>query len=245
MPFDQRRTFWPLQDAAFHHAQKNDDAAVAVEPGIENQGAEGEIGRPFGRGHEVDDGLEDFVNADALFGAGEHGAGGIEADDGFNLLADALGLGRRQIDLVDHRHDFQVVMQREIRVRKRLRFDVPCEASASTTSSAPSQACRKRHGNFVGEIHVARRIDQIQLVHYAIVGAIVEAHGVGLDGDAALALEIHGIEHLLHHFALRQGAGGLEQTIRQRRFAVVDVRNDREIADEFAIHFGGSETIIP
>ena len=63
---------------------------------------------------------------------------------------------------------------------------------------------------------------------------IIQAHGVGLDGDAALALQVHGVEHLLHHFALRQRAGRLEQPVRQRRFAVIDVRNDGEIPDEFA-----------
>ena len=57
-----------------------------------------------------------------------------------------------------------------------------------------------------------------------------------LDGDAALALQVHGVEHLLHHFALRQRAGDLQQAVGQRRLAVVDVRNDREIADKFAIH---------
>src|SRR5271157_2886252 len=59
---------------------------------------------------------------------------------------------------------------------------------------------------------------------------------MGLDGDAALALQVHGVQHLLHHFALRKRAGDLQQAVRQRRLAVVDVRNDREIADEFAIH---------
>jgi len=39
-----------------------------------------------------------------------------------------------------------------------------------------------------------------------------------------------------HHFALRERAGRLQQAVRQGRLAVVDVRNDREIADEFAIH---------
>ena len=33
-----------------------------------------------------------------------------------------------------------------------------------------------------------------------------------------------------------QRAGDLEQPVGQRRFAVIDVRDDREIADEFAIH---------
>ena len=54
---------------------------------------------------------------------------------------------------------------------------------------------------------------------------------MGFDGDAALALQVHRIEHLRHHFALRKRAGDFQQAVGQRRFAVVDVRNDREIAD--------------
>src|SRR4051794_24155119 len=57
-----------------------------------------------------------------------------------------------------------------------------------------------------------------------------------LDGDAALALEIHRIEHLLHHLPLGKGAGDFEKTIRQRALAVVNMRNDREIPDEFGDH---------
>ena len=39
---------------------------------------------------------------------------------------------------------------------------------------------------------------------------------MGFDGDAALALQVHRVEHLLHHFALGQRAGHLEQAVRQR-----------------------------
>ena len=68
----------------------------------------------------------------------------------------------------------------------------------------------------------------------AVLRLVVEPDGVGLDGDAALALEVHGVEHLLHHFALRQRAGVLEQAVGQRRLAVVDMRDDREISDVLA-----------
>ena len=47
----------------------------------------------------------------------------------------------------------------------------------------------------------------------AVVGAVVQAHGVSLDGDAALALQVHGVQHLLHHFALRERAGRFEQAV--------------------------------
>ena len=56
------------------------------------------------------------------------------------------------------------------------------------------------------------------------------------DGDAALALQIHGVEHLLHHFALRQRVRRFEQAVGQRRLAVIDVRDDTEIADELGEH---------
>ena len=59
---------------------------------------------------------------------------------------------------------------------------------------------------------------------------------MSFDGDAPLALEIHGVEDLCHHFALRQRAGNFQQPVRQSGLAVVDVRNDGKIADEFAIH---------
>jgi hypothetical protein len=51
-----------------------------------------------------------------------------------------------------------------------------------------------------------------------------------LDGDAALALKVHGIEELRLHLPFGHGEGGFEQTIGKRGFPVVDVGDDREIA---------------
>jgi len=61
---------------------------------------------------------------------------------------------------------------------------------------------------------------------------------VGFNGDAALALQVHGIEHLLHHFALGEGAGGFEQAVGQSAFTVIDMRDDGEIAYECGDHAG-------
>jgi hypothetical protein len=142
----------------------------------------------------------------------QHGVARVQADDGFDLLANALRLGRRQIDLVDDRNDFQVVVQRQVGVGERLRLHALRGVHHQQRAFAGLQAAR----NLVGEIHVAGRIDQVELVQVAVVGAVVQAHGVGLDGDAALALQVHGVEHLLHHFALRERAGDLQQAVRQR-----------------------------
>ena len=60
----------------------------------------------------------------------------------------------------------------------------------------------------------------------AIVGLVVQPNGVGFDGDAALAFQVHGIEHLRLHFALGKRAGDFEQAVGQGDLAVVDMRND-------------------
>ena len=169
---------------------------------------------------------------DALLGADQQRVVRVQADHLLDLLANALGLGRRQIDLVDDRNDFEIVMQRQISIGQRLRFDALRGVHHQQRAFAGLQAAR----NFVGEIHVAGRVDQIQLIQIAVVGLVIQAHGVRFDGDAALALQVHGVEHLLHHLALRERAGDFEQTVGQRRFAVIDVRDDREIADEFGVH---------
>jgi hypothetical protein len=52
-----------------------------------------------------------------------------------------------------------------------------------------------------------------------------------LDRDAALALEVHRVEHLLFHLSIGEPAAALDDAIGQRALAVVDVGDDREIPD--------------
>ena len=53
-----------------------------------------------------------------------------------------------------------------------------------------------------------------------------------LDGDAALALELHGVEHLGLHLAGFEAAAELDEAVGQRGLAVIDVRDDRKVADQ-------------
>ncbi len=59
---------------------------------------------------------------------------------------------------------------------------------------------------------------------------------MSLDGDAALALQIHRVEDLLLHFAHGQRPGQLQQAVGQRGFSMVNMRDDRKIADVSCIH---------
>ena len=75
------------------------------------------------------------------------------------------------------------------------------------------------------------RVDQVELVVDAVRGGVAHPDGVQLDRDAALALQVHGVEDLLAHLALVERAGGLDEPVRQSGLAVVDVGDDAEIAD--------------
>ena len=81
-----------------------------------------------------------------------------------------------------------------------------------------------------------RRIDEVQLVRLAILRLVVEAHGLRLDRDAALALDIHAVEDLILHLTLAERARIFDQTVRNRRFAMVNMGNNREIADILIFH---------
>ena len=61
--------------------------------------------------------------------------------------------------------------------------------------------------------------------------AQLQAHVLGLDGDAPLALEVHRVEVLRPHVAGVDGAGELEDAVGQRRLPVVDVGDDAEVAE--------------
>ncbi len=83
---------------------------------------------------------------------------------------------------------------------------------------------------------MAGGVDQVELVRMAVLRGVHHADGVSLDGDAALALQVHGVEHLGLHLARSQRSGQLQQAVRQRGFAVVDVRDDGKIAEESGVH---------
>jgi len=59
---------------------------------------------------------------------------------------------------------------------------------------------------------------------------------VGFDGDAALTFEVHGVQKLFLSLPLLDGAGKFEETIREGRLAVVDMRDDAKVAREFDCH---------
>ena len=72
-------------------------------------------------------------------------------------------------------------------------------------------------------------IHQIQQVCFTIVMLVIHRDRMALNGDAALALQIHRVEELGAHLAFIHRRCELKQPIRERGLPMIDVRDDAEI----------------
>ena len=77
------------------------------------------------------------------------------------------------------------------------------------------------------------RVDQVQHPLFASI-CIVHLDRMALDGDSALAFEIHIVEHLGLHVFGGYRIGVLEQSVGEGTFPVVDVGDDAEVA--YVVH---------
>ena len=134
-----------------HHPDQHDDADVVVEPGIDDQGLQRGRGIAFGRRDACDDRLQDIVDALAGLGAGEDRIVGGNADDVLDLGDDPVGIGRRQVDLVQHRHDRDALLGRGVAVGDRLRL----HALRSVDDQQRALAGGERARNLVREVDMA------------------------------------------------------------------------------------------
>ncbi len=89
----------------------------------------------------------------------------------------------------------------------------------------------QRPRDLIGEVDVAGGVDEVELVGLAVVGHVGHAHRLGLDGDPPLPLQVEGVEHLVLHLPRADRSRPLQEAVGERRFAVIDVGNDREVAD--------------
>ena len=145
--------------------------------------------------------------------------------------ARALGVGSREVDLVDQRNDLEIRVHGEHGVRYGLCFD----ALRGIHDEHGAFASRETARNLVREIDVPGGIDEVETIRFAVVCRIVHTDSLAFNGDAALPFDIHGIEQLLLHVTRGNGARELENAIGNGRFAMIDVSDDGEIPDMFAI----------
>ena len=223
------RSFDPVPRRPFIDPHARDDAAVLVELAVEDQRLERRVGVAGRRRDALDHRVEQLGHAVAGLGRDPQDVVGRDAEDVLDLHRVAVGIGGRQVDLVERGHDLEVVLHRQVAVGQRLRLD----ALGGVDHQHHALARGERPADLVAEVDVARRVDQVE--HVALP---LDTHVLRLDRDAPLALEVHRVEVLLAHVTGIDGAGDLEDAVGERRLAVIDVGDDREVADAGEVHGG-------
>src|SRR4029079_18684793 len=177
-------------EAAVDRADEGDDAAILVVGGVEDERARRSVRVTLRRRDPGDDRVEDLRDPLPGFRGDAEYAPRILPDEVGDFCGDSVRIGLWEVDLVDDGNDLEVVLQREVRVRERLRLDTLPRVDEEERAFARLQGTR----HLVGEIDVTGRIDQVQLVALPL-----DAYGLRLDRDPALAFEVHRVEHLLAH----------------------------------------------
>ncbi len=148
------------------------------------------------------------------------------------LVDHPVGAGPRPVDLVHHHDGLQAERERLARHEAGLRH-----RAVDRIDHEQHAVDHREHAlDFAAEVGVAGGVDDVD------AGAVVLDRAVlGDDGDAALTLQIVGIHDALGELFMRgERAGLLQQTVDERRLAVIDVRNDGDVADGLA-HEGGGD----
>ena len=174
---------------AVYHAHVDDRAAVGVILAVENQTLQGSFAVALWGGNVVYDHLEHGVDVDPVFGRDLGRVHRRKANHVLNFVLDLLGPCRGQVDLIDDGQHFKAVVDGKIGVRECLRLNALRRVDNQHRALAGRQAPR----DLVVEVHVARGVDEVQNVVLPIVRPVIEPDGARLDGNAALALEVHGI----------------------------------------------------
>ena len=219
------------RDPAVDDADVGDDAAVGVVDRVEDHRPGRGVGVADGSRDAEHDLVEQLLDADAGLRADPQHVARVAADDVRDLRGVAVGVRGRQVDLVEDRDDRQVLLERQVEVRQRLRLD----ALRGVDQQHRTLARLQRAAHLVGEVDVPGGVDEVQ--DDLLAGAVLpgdlprQPDVLRLDRDPALALDVHAVEVLSAHVARLDDAGELQHAVGQRRLAVVDVGDDAEVPD--------------
>ncbi len=196
-----------LLEPAVYEAGQRDDAPVGVVVGVEDKGARLFLNGLRGR-DAVHHGIEDVHDTLAGLGGDLQDVVLVHAQEFDELLGHRGHVGDGEVDLVEYGYDLQIVLHRQVQVRERLRLDalarVHDEESPLTRRYSPR--------DLVSEVDVPRGVYEVQRP-LAIVAVVDNPDSLGLDGNAALPLDIHRVQDLGHPLPLGDGLGNVQKSV--------------------------------
>ncbi len=221
-----------LVELAVDHTDVRDDAAVRVVDRVEDHRAGGGVLDADRGRHGGDDLVQQCLDAETGLRRDAQHVLGLAADQVRELLGELLRLGGRQVDLVQDGDDREVVLHRQVQVGEGLGLDALGGVHQEDGALARGEGAR----DLVGEVDVPGGVDHVEDVGAALTlargGCPGQPDRLGLDRDAALTLDVHAVEVLGAHLPLVDHTGDLEHPVGKGRLAVVDVRDDAEVADQ-------------
>ena len=139
-------------ERAVEDANERDDADVVVEPGVDDERLQRRIRIALRLRDAFNESFDQLFDTLARLAGDHERVIGRNADDLFDFLDDARGIGRRQVDLVDDRHHLESELGGGVAIRDALRLD----ALRGIDHEQRAIAGRQRARHFVGEVDVAR-----------------------------------------------------------------------------------------
>ena len=108
-------------------------------------------------------------------------------------------------------HDRKLVemLKSQVEVGQRLCFD-PLRGIHNQHGPL---TCRQSSGDLISKVYMTRSIDQIQIVGRPVFSCMQHMYSRGLNRYAFLTFQVHTVQHLLGHLAIRDRAGQLQHTI--------------------------------
>ncbi len=197
---------------SIHHSYIGKGSAVSIEGGVKDQRFQGTLRIAFGAGYPLDHRFQDLRDAGAFLGRGQDRIGAIQSDHFLDLFADALRVGAGQVDLIDDRNNFKIMFQGKVNIGQGLGLD----ALGGVHHQQGPFAGRQAAGYFIGKVHMAWCVDQVQQIGLTVGRRVIHADCRQLDGDAPLFFKIHLIQDLLGgHLPGGQGPGEFQDPVGQ------------------------------
>ncbi len=208
---------YTIQNTVVH-----DDTAETIEYRIEDQS----LKRCFLTAFRSRNAFHNSFDTDAGFTAGQEDIFLFAANQINDLVGYFRNHGTFHINLVDHRNDLQIVIDGQIEVTDGLCLNT----LRRIYQQQGAFACSQCTAHFIAEVNVAGCINQVQYVFLPFV-RVINLNGVTLNGNALFPLQIHVVQYLVHHVALTNGLGMLQQSVGQGTLSVVNMGDDAKIPD--------------
>ena len=187
----------PRGNCSVHNSHEADNALEVIVITVEDKRFERRVVVALRRRNEFHYLFENLIDVDSVFCGNSRGVRAVESDNVLDFLSRSVGVGGGEVDFVDYGYYFQIVVESEIAVRERLRFD----ALRCVYDENSPFARGERTRNFVSEVHVSRGIDKVEDIFLSVFRLVSHSHGREFYGDSAFSFQVHRVEELVFHIS--------------------------------------------